>query len=204
MRSERCCTSFWSERGPLATALSHRPRRQNRRLSFLPSIRRSNASSSTLFNRITRAEAYVADKLFATLDTTTRSVYLGEGAQITLSDTVGFIRDLPHSLVDAFKATLEESVEADLLLHVVDSANPRYHDQIDDVNEVLAEIGAEEVPQLLVYNQVDRSGLAPEIVRDAYGKILNIKVSAFTGAGIASWSRRSRFCCSSGTCRALS
>jgi len=144
----------------------------------------TNAGKSTLFNRITRSEAYVADKLFATLDTTTRSVYLGEGAQITLSDTVGFIRDLPHSLVDAFKATLEESVEADLLLHVIDSANPRYHEQIDNVNEVLEEIGAAEVPQLLVYNQIDRSGLEPEIVRDSHGKILNIKVSAFTGAGI--------------------
>jgi GTP-binding protein HflX len=144
----------------------------------------TNAGKSTLFNRITRAEAYVADKLFATLDTTTRRVYLGEGANITLSDTVGFIRDLPHSLVAAFKATLEESVEADLLLHVVDIANPRYHEQIDDVNEVLDEIGAAEVPQILVFNQIDRAGLEPEIVRDAYGKMLNIKVSAFTGAGI--------------------
>jgi GTP-binding protein HflX len=144
----------------------------------------TNAGKSTLFNRITRAEAYVADKLFATLDTTTRRVYLGEGANITLSDTVGFIRDLPHSLVDAFKATLEESVEADLLLHVVDTSNPRYHDQIDDVNDVLEEIGAAEVPQILVFNQIDRSLLEPEIVRDSHGKILNIKVSAFTGAGI--------------------
>jgi len=144
----------------------------------------TNAGKSTLFNRITRADAYVADKLFATLDTTTRRVYLGENAQITLSDTVGFIRDLPHSLVDAFKATLEESVQADLLLHVVDSANSRYHEQVEEVNEVLAEIGAADVPQILVLNQVDRSGLEPEVVRDPYGKILNIKVSAATGAGI--------------------
>ena len=144
----------------------------------------TNAGKSTLFNRLTRAEAYVADKLFATLDTTTRRVYLGEGANITLSDTVGFIRDLPHTLVEAFKATLEESVQADLLLHVVDSANPRYHEQIDDVNEVLGEIGAGEIPQLMVYNQIDRSGLEPEVVRESRGKILNIKVSAFTGAGI--------------------
>ena len=144
----------------------------------------TNAGKSTLFNRITRAKAYVADKLFATLDTTTRRVYLGENAQITLSDTVGFIRDLPHSLVEAFKATLEESVQADLLLHVVDCANPRYHEQIEDVNEVLDGIGAGEVPQILVYNQIDRTALEPEVARDAYGKILNIKVSAFTGAGI--------------------
>ena len=144
----------------------------------------TNAGKSTLFNRITRAEAYVADKLFATLDTTTRRVYLGENANITLSDTVGFIRDLPHSLVAAFKATLEESVQADLLLHVVDTANPRYHEQIEDVNAVLEEIGAADVPQILVFNQIDRAGLEPEIVRDAHGKMLNIKVSAFTGAGI--------------------
>jgi len=144
----------------------------------------TNAGKSTLFNRLSKGESYVADKLFATLDTTTRRVYLGEAAHMTLSDTVGFIRDLPHTLVEAFKATLEESVEADLLLHVVDSANPRYHEQMDDVNEVLAEIGAAEIPQLVVYNQIDRSGLAPEVMRDPYGKILNIKVSAFTGAGI--------------------
>jgi GTP-binding protein HflX len=143
----------------------------------------TNAGKSTLFNRLAKGEAYVADQLFATLDTTTRRVYLGEGAQIIVSDTVGFIRDLPHTLVEAFKATLEESVEADLLLHVVDSANPRYHEQIEDVNEVLEEIGAGDIPQLLVYNQVDRSGLAPEVLRD-HGKILNIKVSAATGAGI--------------------
>jgi GTPase len=145
----------------------------------------TNAGKSTLFNRLAaKGEAYVADQLFATLDTTTRRVYLGENAQVTISDTVGFIRDLPHSLVEAFKATLEESVQADLLLHVVDSANPRYHEQIDDVNEVLEEIGAGEIPQLVVYNQIDRSGLAPEVVRESHGKILNIKVSAATGAGI--------------------
>jgi GTP-binding protein HflX len=145
----------------------------------------TNAGKSTLFNRMTRADAYVADQLFATLDTTTRRVYLGEGATLALSDTVGFIRDLPHSLVASFKATLEETIQADLLLHVVDSASPQRDEQIDAVNGVLAEIGAAEVPQLLVYNQIDRvPGLEPEIVRDSYGKILNIKVSAFTGAGI--------------------
>ncbi|MGZ5661597.1 MAG: GTPase HflX [Usitatibacter sp.] len=145
----------------------------------------TNAGKSTLFNRITGAEAYVADQLFATLDTTTRRVYLAADASIALSDTVGFIRDLPHTLVDSFKATLEETIQADLLLHVVDIANPDYHEQIEAVNVVLAEIGAAEVPQILVYNQIDRvPGLAPEIVRDAHGKILNIKVSALTGAGI--------------------
>ncbi|MGZ5040721.1 MAG: GTPase HflX [Usitatibacter sp.] len=145
----------------------------------------TNAGKSTLFNRITGSDAYVADQLFATLDTTTRRVYLAADASIALSDTVGFIRDLPHTLVDSFKATLEETIQADLLLHVVDASNPDYHEQIEAVNVVLAEIGAAEVPQILVYNQIDRvPGLAPEIVRDAHGKILNIKVSALTGAGI--------------------
>ena len=145
----------------------------------------TNAGKSTLFNRITGAEALVADLLFATLDTTTRRVYLDADASIALSDTVGFIRDLPHTLVDSFKATLEETIQADLLLHVVDRANPQHDEQIAAVNEVLEEIGAADVPQIRVYNQIDRvSGLAPEIVRDPHGKILNIKVSAFTGAGI--------------------
>ena len=145
----------------------------------------TNAGKSTLFNRITGAEAYVADQLFATLDTTTRRVYLAADASIALSDTVGFIRDLPHTLVDSFKATLEETIQADLLLHVVDRANGEYQEQIDAVNKVLEEIGAAGVPQVLVYNQIDRvPGLEPEIVRDSHGKMLNIKVSAFTGAGI--------------------
>ena len=145
----------------------------------------TNAGKSTLFNRITRAEAYAADQLFATLDTTTRRVYLGENANITISDTVGFIRDLPHSLVDAFRATLEETVQADLLLHVVDIAAEQRDEQIESVNRVLEEIGADQVPQLIVLNQIDRvPGMAPEVVRDSSGKILNIKVSAFTGAGI--------------------
>jgi GTPase len=145
----------------------------------------TNAGKSTLFNRITRAESYAADKLFATLDTTTRRVYLGEGASITLSDTVGFIRDLPHMLVDAFRATLEETVQADLLLHVVDAASPLRDEQVESVNRVLEEIGADDVPQLIVLNQIDRvPGMAPEVARDSSGKILNIKVSAITGAGI--------------------
>ena len=145
----------------------------------------TNAGKTTLFNRLAQSRGYAADQLFATLDTTTRRVYLGEGAQITLSDTVGFIRDLPHTLVDAFRATLEESVEADLLVHVVDAANPTRDEQIAAVNIVLEEIGADAVPQLIVFNQIDRvPGMAPEVVRDSSGNILNIKVSALTGAGI--------------------
>ena len=145
----------------------------------------TNAGKSTLFNRLTQAKAYAADQLFATLDTTTRRLYLGENAQIALSDTVGFIRDLPHTLVDAFRATLEETIEADLLLHVVDVASDNREEQVQSVNAVLKEIGADEVPQLVVLNQIDRvPGMAPEVVRDPSGKILNIKVSASTGAGI--------------------
>ena len=145
----------------------------------------TNAGKTTLFNRVAQSKGYAADQLFATLDTTTRRVYLGENAHITLSDTVGFIRDLPHTLVDAFRATLEETVEADLLLHVVDAAGATRDEQIAAVNTVLEEIGAAQVPQLLVYNQIDRvPGLAPEVVRDGSGNILNIKVSALTGAGI--------------------
>ena len=145
----------------------------------------TNAGKSTLFNRLTGSDAYVANQLFATLDTTTRRVWLGEGAQMALSDTVGFIRDLPHGLVDAFRATLEETAQADVLLHVVDCANAQRDEQIEAVNSVLAEIGAGGVPQLVVWNKIDAvPGLAPEVVRDTHGKILNIKVSAVTGAGI--------------------
>ena len=145
----------------------------------------TNAGKSTLFNKLARSHAYVADKLFATLDTTTRKLWLGEGARVALSDTVGFIRELPHGLVDAFRATLEETAEADLLLHVVDCANPQREVQVEAVNAVLAEIGAGDIPQIVVWNKIDqRPGLEPEVVRDTYGKILNIKVSAATGAGL--------------------
>ena len=145
----------------------------------------TNAGKSTLFNRLTGGKTYAADQLFATLDTTTRRVFLGEGASIALSDTVGFIRDLPHTLVDAFRATLEETIQADLLLHVVDVSNEQRDEQIEAVNAVLAEIDAANVPQILVLNQIDKvPGMQPEVVRESSGKILNIKVSAFTGAGI--------------------
>jgi GTPase len=145
----------------------------------------TNAGKSTLFNRITGAGTLAADKLFATLDTTTRRMHVGDGVQVTISDTVGFIRDLPHSLVDAFHATLEETVQADLLLHVVDAASPVRDEQVASVNRVLKEIGADAIPQLIVLNQVDRiPGMQPEVVRDSSGNILNIKVSALTGAGM--------------------
>ena len=121
----------------------------------------TNAGKSTLFNALVKAQAYAADQLFATLDTTTRRLYLDDlegvkaGRSVSLSDTVGFIRDLPHGLIDAFQATLQEAADADLLLHVVDAANPHHPEQIDEVQRVLHEIGAAEVPQLLVFNKTD-------------------------------------------------
>ncbi|MCM8612291.1 GTPase HflX, partial [Accumulibacter sp.] len=118
----------------------------------------TNAGKSTLFNALTHAGVYAADQLFATLDTTTRKLWLPEAGHIVLSDTVGFIRKLPHSLVAAFHATLEATAEADLLLHVVDSASPARDDQVADVNQVLVEIGAAGVPQLMVLNKLDLTG----------------------------------------------
>jgi GTPase len=145
----------------------------------------TNAGKSTLFNALTNAKAYEADQLFATLDTTTRRVWLPEAGDVVVSDTVGFIRDLPHGLVAAFRATLEETVHADLLLHVVDSASPVRGEQAAEVDKVLAEIGAGAIPQILVWNKADLSGLAPGVERDEYGRILRVFVSARTGAGLA-------------------
>jgi GTP-binding protein HflX len=145
----------------------------------------TNAGKSTLFNALTRAAAYEADQLFATLDTTTRRVWLPEAGNVVLSDTVGFIRDLPHGLVAAFRATLEETVRADLLLHVVDSASPVREQQAAEVDKVLAEIGASDVPQILAWNKADVSGLEPGVERDEYGRIHRVFLSARTGAGLA-------------------
>lgn len=145
----------------------------------------TNAGKSTLFNRMTRADTYVADQLFATLDTTTRKAYLGSGVEVVLSDTVGFIRDLPHALVAAFRATLEETANADLLLHVVDASSPRREGEIDDVNTVLAEIGADQVPQLLVFNKIDLlNATEPSVTLDPCGKINELRISAVTGQGL--------------------
>lgn len=152
----------------------------------------TNAGKSTLFNALTRAHAYAADQLFATLDTTTRRVYLGPGAFAILSDTVGFIRELPHSLVEAFKATLDEAAEADLLLHVVDASNPQHERQIAEVDAVLDEIGAGDVPRVLVYNKVDRldaplphaEHYAAQAGSDGRARIESFDVSAVTGLGL--------------------
>ncbi|MHB1086072.1 MAG: GTPase HflX [Thiobacillus sp.] len=154
----------------------------------------TNAGKSTLFNALTRAGAYAADQLFATLDTTTRKIYLprlaetaGGGpasGEVVLSDTVGFITNLPHDLVAAFRATLEATAEADLLLHVIDTASSGRERQIEAVEKVLGEIGADAVPQLRVYNKLDLTGVAPGVGRDEYGRLQNVYVSAQTGAGL--------------------
>ncbi len=144
----------------------------------------TNAGKSTLFNNMTKAGVYAADQLFATLDTTSRRVHLGEAGNVVVSDTVGFIRDLPTQLVAAFRATLEETIHADLLLHVVDAASPVRNEQIEQVDAVLAEIGADHVPQILVWNKIDLAGLPPAIERDEYDKIRRVFVSAHTGEGI--------------------
>jgi GTP-binding protein HflX len=132
-------------------------RQRERRESFnISLIGYTNAGKSTLFNALVKARTYAADQLFATLDTTTRQLYLGEiGRTVSLSDTVGFIRDLPHGLVDAFQATLQEAIDADLLIHVVDAANPNSLEQIEQVQRVLKEIGAANIPQLLIFNKLD-------------------------------------------------
>jgi GTP-binding protein HflX len=171
------------------TQRRHRERRDAFNISI---IGYTNAGKSTLFNAMVKARAYAADQLFATLDTTTRNLYLGESARsVSLSDTVGFIRDLPHGLVDAFQATLQEAIDADLLLHVVDASNPEFTQQIEQVQKVLLEIGAEKIPQLLVFNKSDALDLEHQPVRleDEFEidgvQVPRIFVSAKNQAGIA-------------------
>ena len=144
----------------------------------------TNAGKSTLFNRLTRADAYVADQLFATLDTTSRRMYTEGQGDIVLSDTVGFIRHLPHSLIAAFRSTLEETVLGDLLLHVVDVNNDNRDDQIAEVNKVLAEIGAADTPQILVFNKIDKKDMTPDVRLDDYGRIACVFLSAKSGQGL--------------------
>jgi len=144
----------------------------------------TNAGKSTLFNALTHAGALAEDRLFATLDTTTRRLYLPETGNVAISDTVGFIRDLPHTLVAAFQATLEETIHADLLLHVTDSASDARAAQIEDVNKVLVEIGAGSIPQIQVWNKIDRSALRPGVDRDECARICRVRLSAKTGDGV--------------------
>ena len=167
-------------------------RQRERRDAFTISlVGYTNAGKSSLFNGLVKARAYAADQLFATLDTTTRQLYLGEaGRSVSLSDTVGFIRDLPHGLVDAFAATLQEAADADLLLHVVDASNPSHLEQIASVQGVLHDIGADQVPQVLVFNKLDAMDPAsvPRVLQDEMElegqAVPRIFVSAMTGAGL--------------------
>ena len=167
-------------------------RQRERRDAFAISlVGYTNAGKSSIFNALVKARAYAADQLFATLDTTTRQLYLGEaGRSVSLSDTVGFIRDLPHGLVDAFAATLQEAADADLLLHVVDASNPSHLEQIASVQGVLKDIGANRVPQILVFNKLDAMDPAavPRVLEDAMeldGVLMpRIFVSALTGDGL--------------------
>ena len=144
----------------------------------------TNAGKSTLFNRLTQSKVYAADQLFATLDTTSRKLYIPDSGAMVISDTVGFIKHLPHALVEAFGATLEESVQADLLLHIVDAGSTNRDEQIKEVNKVLSEIGANDVSQILVLNQIDRIGMDAGLERDEYGRICKVRISAKTGQGL--------------------
>lgn len=171
--------------GQLRKQRRTRRRARDRRPAFTVSIvGYTNAGKSTLFNGLTGAGTYAADQLFATLDTLTRRLHLPSGTEAVVSDTVGFVRDLPHQLVEAFTATLEETAQADLLLHVVDASAPDRDEQIAQVDRVLEEIGAGQVPRILVYNKIDRIGRAPEVALDRYGRIDRVWTSAAAGVGL--------------------
>ena len=170
---------------------TQRRQRERRETFNISLVGYTNAGKSSLFNALVKARAYAADQLFATLDTTTRNLYLGDAKrQVSISDTVGFIRDLPHGLVDAFKATLQEAVDADLLVHVIDASNPHHPEQIAQVQQVLTEIGADTVPQLLVFNKLDalESTRRPPHLQDRVesdGELVKrIFLSAHTGEGL--------------------
>ncbi|MEO7558950.1 MAG: GTPase HflX [Nitrosospira sp.] len=161
--------------------------RQRAQMMSVSIVGYTNAGKSTLFNSLTRAHAYVADQLFATLDATTRKLFIPDHGSLVISDTVGFIRDLPHTLVAAFRATLEEAVQADILLHVVDAGSSNRNEQIGEVNKVLKEIGADSIPQILVLNKIDLMNLSAGSAgygRDEYGRIAQIRLSAKTGEGL--------------------
>ena len=166
---------------------TRRKSRMEGRLKTFAIVGYTNAGKSSLFNRLTKADVLAKDQLFATLDTTARRLFLSQEAGVILTDTVGFVRDLPHKLVSAFSATLEETALADVLLHVVDASNPDFERQMDDVNVVLEEIGAHEVPQLVVYNKID---LLPEgvrgagVLRDNSGRAVGVNISVTKSLGL--------------------
>ena len=161
--------------------------RQERKRGAVPTVALvgyTNAGKSTLFNRLTSANAYAADQLFATLDPTVRRLHLAPGLEVALADTVGFVRDLPHELVAAFRSTLQEAREADLLLHVIDAADPERADRIAQVNEVLESVGAHQLPQIAVYNKIDRTGESPHTELGPDGRVDRLWLSAHGGQGI--------------------
>ncbi len=168
-------------------------RQRDRREAFnISLVGYTNAGKSTVFNTLVKARTYAADQLFATLDTTTRQLYLGDvGRMVSLSDTVGFIRDLPHGLIDAFQATLQEAVDADLLLHVVDFSNDNYLNQITEVQRVLKDIGAHDIPQILIFNKLDAVApdRRPPVLQDSYEldgtPTPRIFLSAQSGEGVS-------------------
>lgn len=164
-------------------ALQRRARQRGGALS-VSLVGYTNAGKSTLFNTLTHAGVYAADQLFATLDTTSRKLWLPDAGSVVLSDTVGFITHLPHALVAAFHATLEETAKADLLLHVVDSASHNRDRQVEEVAKVLDEIGARDVPQIVIMNKIDLTGVEPAVARNECGTISRVSLSARTGAGI--------------------
>jgi GTP-binding protein HflX len=167
--------------------VQRRSRRRARHKVPIPTVSLvgyTNAGKSSLFNHLTGAGAYAADQLFATLDPTMRRLELPGKTAVVLADTVGFIRQLPHDLIEAFKSTLEEVAEADLLLHVVDSASPEKGEQMERVNEVLTEIGAASIPQILVFNKIDLTGEAPRLEHGPDGRVARVWLSAHSGAGV--------------------
>jgi len=161
--------------------------RRTRRRAEIPTVSLvgyTNAGKSTLFNRLTDAGVFTADQLFATLDPTLRRLDLGEGRSVVLADTVGFVRDLPHELVAAFRSTLQETRDAALLLHVVDAADPHRRERVGQVNEVLDEIGALDVAQIQVFNKIDLLDEAPRVMRDEAGNVSRVWLSSHSGAGL--------------------
>jgi GTP-binding protein HflX len=174
-----------SKLGKLQKQRETQRRSRSRNGSFSISIvGYTNAGKSSLFNALTKAGTYAANQLFATLDTTSRRIYFQNVGNVVISDTVGFIRDLPHQLVASFRATLEETIHADLLLHLVDASSPMRNEQIEQVNLVLKEIGADHIPQILVWNKIDLTEMSPAVEHDEYGKIKRLFLSAHTGAGL--------------------